>query len=107
MEFAGTLRERVMIERAGGAGDGAGGSETVWLPVARAWAAIAVERPGPGVEAERRSRRPRYAVTLRDREGVGLDCRIVCVRGALKVLGVTRDPLRPGTMELAVEEMER
>ena len=105
-EFAGLLRERMTLERAIGVSDGAGGTIAGWARLGEIWAGITADRPGPGVEAERRSRRARYRVILREREDVTLSCRLLWRRGSLGIIGITRDPATPGQIELLVEEWE-
>ena len=105
-ELAGLLRERMTLERATGLSDGAGGLITGWARLGELWAGIAADRPGPGVEAERRSRRARYRVIMRDRDDVALSCRLLWRRGSLSVIGITRDPATPGQIECLVEEQE-
>jgi head-tail adaptor len=102
-EVAGALSERVALERRVRAADGAGGFVESWVSVETLWAGLELVRPGPEVEAERLRRAGRYRVTLRDRADLTFDVRLVWRGVVLGVLGVTRDPARPGFAEVLVE----
>ena len=75
-EFAGTLRERIVIERPVSLRNEMGLQQPGWEQVCRAQASVALESVGAESEGQALSAMPKYRVTIRRRDGVGLDQRI-------------------------------
>lgn len=75
-EFAGTLRERVIIEQPISIRNQMGLQEPGWQEVCRCLASIALESIGQESEGQALSAMPRYRVTIRRREGISLDQRV-------------------------------
>jgi head-tail adaptor len=104
-EWAGTLVERVAIERFVDDRDDAGASVGQWQGAGAAWAAIVPDGRG-GAEGEARRTRPRWRVTMRAPVGgsaVGLTSRLVWRGQWLAVLAVETDPRRPDRVTLRCE----
>jgi len=75
-EFAGTLRERVIIERQVSLRNAMGLQEPGWEPVCSCLAAIVLESVGPESQAQALSAMPRYQITIRRRDGIMVDQRV-------------------------------
>ena len=75
-EFAGTLRERVIIERPVSLRNAMGLQEPGWEQVCSCLAAIALEGIGAESEGQALSAMPRYRVTIRRRDGIQIDQRV-------------------------------
>lgn len=104
-EFAGTLKERVAIERAIDLRTAAGLQAAGWEPVARCLAAIAAEGAGPEAEAMALSAMPRFRVTIRQRDGIAVGQRVVWGKRAMLVKQRIDDPRFPDRILLRCEEM--
>ena len=70
-EFAGTLRERVVLETRLDARDARGGATGKYSYDGVAWAALMPLVPGDLARADALSALSRWQVTMRKREGVG------------------------------------
>lgn len=103
-EFAGTLRERIRIERPTRLRTPTGLQESGWEPVARCLAAIQVEGVGPEREAMALSAMPRLRVTIRRRAGIAIDQRILWRERILMVRQIVDDPRLPERLVLRCEE---
>lgn len=105
MEFAGTLRERIAIERQVDLRTAGGLQQPGWEPVANCFAAIVPEGAGQEAEAMALSAMPRFRVTIRQRDGVAVGQRILW--GGRKMLVRQRidDPKLPDRILLRCEEM--
>ena len=73
MEFAGSLRERIVIERPSEARSAMGLQVAGWDDVARCLAAVEPDGAGNEREAMALSAMPRFKVSIRLREGVAID----------------------------------
>ena len=104
-EFAGTLKERIVIERPGPSRTASGLPQPGWEPVARCLAAIVAEGAGSEAEAQALSAMPRYQVTIRQREGIAVGQRVSWGRRALFVRQRIDDPKLPDRILLRCEEM--
>jgi SPP1 family predicted phage head-tail adaptor len=104
-EFAGTLRERVTIEQAISSRNAMGLQEPGWQEVCRCLAAVALETVGPESEAQALSAMPRYRVTIRKRDGVGLDQRIRWNGRSLMVRQLLDDPRAKDRIVMRCEEV--
>lgn len=104
-EFAGSLRERVVIEHRQGNRDLLAGATGNYAYAGEAWAALMPLVPGDLTLAGSLSAMPRWQVTMRKREGLGPGTRLTWRRKYLAVRGVIRDPSEPAQMVLTCEEV--
>jgi SPP1 family predicted phage head-tail adaptor len=91
-EFAGTLRERVVIERPVSTRNAMGLQEPGWEQVCRCLAGVVLESVGAESEAQSLSAMPKFRVTIRARTGIALDQRISWNGRKLMVRQVLDDP---------------
>ncbi len=103
-EFAGTLRERVTIERRLGNRDALAGATGAYAYEGVAWAAVSPLVSADLTVADSLSAMPRWQVTMRKREGIDLRTRLVWRGRFLGVRGVVSDPRDPARMVLTCEE---
>ena len=75
-EFAGTLRERVLIEQPISTRNAMGLQEPGWETVCSCLASVSLESVGAESEAQALSAMPKYRVTIRTRDGIALDQRV-------------------------------
>ena len=75
-EFAGTLRERIRIERPISVRNEMGLQEPGWEQVCSCPASVALESVGQESEGQALSAMPKFRVTIRSRDGIALDQRI-------------------------------
>jgi len=75
-EFAGTLRERVTIERPVSLRNAMGLQEPGWEQVCSCLAAVAIEGVGAESEGQALSAMPRCRVTIRRRDGIEVGQRV-------------------------------
>lgn len=104
-EFAGTLRERIVIERVSGERTAIGVEAGGWEVVARCLAAVVPEGAGAENEAQALSAMARFRVSIRVREGVAVGQR---VRWGARLLGVRQridDPAFSDRIILRCEEL--
>ena len=104
-EFAGTLKERILIERPSSERTAMGLQTAGWEPVARCLAAIEPEGMGPEAEAQALSAMPRFRVSIRWREGVAIDQRISWGERLLMVRQLADDPRRRERIVMRCEEL--
>lgn len=103
-EFAGTLRERITIERPSTErtemGLRAGGWEIV------AWCLAAIEPEGVGAEREAMalSAMPRFRVAIRPRDGIAIDQRILWGARILMIRQLLDDPRQRDRIVMRCEE---
>lgn len=103
-EFAGTLRERVAVERLTQIPGDDGNAVLAWADDGAAWAGL-VPAPAPdSIVGEGQVSRPRYRMTLRPRAGLGLACRFRWLGRVLTVIRIEPDPRRRDRITLLVEE---
>src|SRR3546814_177256 len=91
-EVAGRLAERMALERREEVRDALGGSAAVWAQEAVLWAAVVPDRGGVEQSGDARRGDRRWAVTIRRRGGLGLDCRFRWGGRVLRVRFVEDDP---------------
>lgn len=103
-EFAGTLGERIVIERPGTARDAMGLASAEWEEVARCRAAIVPDGAGAEAEAMALSAMPRFRVSIRPREGIAIDQRILWKRRVLMIRQLIDDPRAPDRIVMRCEE---
>ena len=104
-EFAGTLRERLVIERPISLRNEMGLQEPGWEEVCRCLGAVVLETIGPESEAQALSSMPKYRVTIRWREGVGLGQRIRWNGRSLMVRQLLDDPRAKDRIGMRCEEV--
>ena len=104
-EFAGALRERVVIETRLGTRDSRAGAVGNYRYDGQVWAAVSPLIPADLTRADVLSAMPRWRVTLRKREGVGLGTRLTWRVKYLAVRAALSDPQTPAQMQLTCEEV--
>ncbi|MFN7173682.1 MAG: head-tail adaptor protein [Thermaurantiacus tibetensis] len=105
-EIAGRLKQRVRLERAVHAPDGAGGSHEQWRTVGEHWAEM---RPVDALNlstlvAETRVPFRRWRIMLRSSAEVALGMRLRWRDLDLRVTGIDRDPAAPDRLMVVAEE---
>lgn len=103
-DYAGRLRERVALLRAGAARDALGAGDGAWEAIALVWAGVEPEGRGPLFSGEARSAQPLWRVTMRPC-AVAVGDRIERVDGVLAVREVRRDPRQPDRVVAIGEEL--
>ncbi len=104
-EFAGLLRERVVIEALTAERNAIGAQLPDWVVVARCLASVAPEGVGAEAEGQALSAMARFKVMIRVREGIQVGQRI---RWGGRVLGIRQrvdDPALPDRITLRCEEI--
>lgn len=104
-EFAGTLGERILIERPSAIRNEMGLQESAWETVGRCLASVVLESVGPESEAQALSAMPRYRVTIRTRDGIALDQRISWSGRNLMVRQLLDDPRSKDRIVMRCEEV--
>ena len=104
-EFAGTLRERVTIERPVSTRNAMGLQEAGWEPVCTCLASVALESVGAESEAQALSAMPRYRVAIRVRGGIGIGQRIGWSGRKLMVRQILDDPRQKDRIVMRCEEV--
>jgi head-tail adaptor len=104
-EFAGTLRERIVIERPVSIRNAMGLQEPGWEEVCRCLASIALESVGPESEGQALSALPKYRVTIRRRDGIALDQRVSWGARKLMVRQLLDDPRAKDRIAMRCEEV--
>ena len=104
-EFAGTLRERLVFERAVSTRNEMGLQQPGWEEVCRCLGAVALETVGAESEAQALSAMPRFRVSIRQREGVAIDQRISWRGRKLMVRQMLDDPRSRDRIVMRCEEM--
>ena len=91
-EFAGTLRERIVIEAPVGSRTAMGVQQSDWQQVCNCLASVALEGAGPESEGQALSAMPKYRVTIRKRDGIAIDHRIGWRGRVMMVRQILDDP---------------
>jgi head-tail adaptor len=104
-EFAGTLRERIIVERPISVRNEMGLQEPGWEEVCRCLAAVALDSVGQESEGQALSAMSRFRVTVRRREGLALDQRISWGARNLMVRQLIDDPLKEDRISMRCEEV--
>ena len=104
-EFAGTLRERVVIEQPVSVRNTMGLQEPGWQEVCRCLASITLANVGQQAEGQALSAMPRYRVTIRARDGIALDQRVSWSGRKLMVRQVLDDPRSKDRIAMLCEEV--
>lgn len=104
-EFAGTLRERVIIERPVSLRNAMGLQEPGWEQVCSCLAAIALESVGAESQAQALSAMPRYQIMIRRRDGIMIDQRVRWRARSFFVRQLMDDPRMKDRIVLRCEEI--
>jgi head-tail adaptor len=104
-EFAGTLRERILIEQPISLRNAMGLQQPGWEQVCRCLASVVLESVGPESEAQALSAMPKYRVTIRWREGIALNQRITWNGRTLMVRQLLDDPTAKDRIAMRCEEV--
>ncbi len=103
-EFAGRLRERVVIEAPSGTRNALGAILPEYVMIARCLAAVAPEGAGAEAEGQALSAMARFKVTIRVREGIEVGQRLTWRGRVLAVRQRIDDPALPDRILLRCEE---
>jgi len=104
-EFAGTLRERIVIENPISLRNAMGLQEPGWQEVCRCLAAVVLESVGPEAEGQALSAMPLYRVTIRQRDGIGIGQRISWKGRQLIACQLLDDPRTRDRIVMRCEEV--
>jgi len=104
-EFAGTLRERILIEQPISLRNSMGLQEPGWEQVCRCLASVALESVGAESEGQALSAMPKYRVTIRRRDGIALDQRISWNGRTLMIRQLLDDPREKDRTAMRCEEV--
>ena len=104
-EFAGTLSERVLIERPSQLRDALGLQEAVWETVCRCRASVVPDGVGAQSQGQVLSAMPRYRVAIRRRDGIALDQRISWGTRKMIVRQLLDDPGAKDRITMRCEEV--
>lgn len=104
-EFAGTLRERIVIERPISVRNAMGLQEPGWEEVCRCLASVALESVGAESEGQALSAMPRFRVTMRWREDIAIDQRVSWKGRKLMVRQLLDDPRSKDRVAMRCEEV--
>lgn len=104
-EFAGSLRERVLIETRLDNRDTLGGANGKYAYSGEAWAALMPMVPANLSQADSLRAMPGWQVIMRKREGIDPRVRLTWRGKYLAVRQVVSDPREPSHMVLTCEEV--
>jgi head-tail adaptor len=104
-EFAGTLRERIVVEQPISVRNAMGLQEAGWEQVCRCLASVALSSVGQQSEGQALSAMPRYRVTIRARDGIALDQRITWNERTLVVRQLLDDPRTKDRIVMLCDEV--
>ena len=104
-EFAGTLRERIIVEQPVSVRNSMGLQEPGWEEVCRCLASVALESVGAQAEAQALSAMPLYRVTIRERDGIAVGQRVTWGDRSLMVRQLLDDPRQKDRLTLRCEEV--
>ena len=104
-EFAGALRERIIIEKRLGSRDVRAGATGRYAYDGAVWASVMPLISGTLTQAESLSALPRWRVTMRKRENIGPWTRIWWRGRYLAVQSVMIDPAEPAQMVFIAEDV--
>lgn len=104
-EFTGLLRERIVVERPVSLRNAMGLQQPGWEQVCRCLASVVLDSIGSEAEGQALSAMPRYKVTIRWREGIALDQRVLWRGRMLAVRQLLDDPRRRDRIILRCEEL--
>jgi head-tail adaptor len=104
-EFAGTLRERIVIEQPISVRNEMGLQEPGWQEVCRCLASVTLDSVGQESEGQALSAMPRFRVAIRWREGIALDQRVSWNGRKLMVRQLLDDPRAKDRISMRCEEV--
>lgn len=104
-EFAGTLKERIVIERPVALRTELGMQSAGWETVARCLASVVAEGAGAEAEAMALSAMGRFKVTIRKRDGIAVGQQVRWGERLLAVRQRIDDPRVPDRILLRCEEV--
>ena len=104
-EFAGTLRERIIIQRPGEERSAMGLLTAGWEEVAHCLAAITPDGAGAEREGQALSAMSRFRVAIRLREGIAIDQRILWGKRVLMIRQFSDDPRGRDRIMMRCEEI--
>ena len=104
-EFAGTLRERIIIEQPISVRNEMGLQEPGWEEVCRCLASVTLDSVGAEAEGQALSAMPRFRVTIRWREGIALDQRVSWNGRKLMIRQLLDDPRAKDRIAMRCEEV--
>ncbi len=104
IEFAGSLRERVTIERRSEGRTASGGRTGAWYYDGAAWVGVTPLTPAGLEAANSVSAQPRWHVIMRKRENLSVGDRLAWRGRFLMVQSVVSNPREPAQMILTCEE---
>lgn len=107
IEFAGTLRERIVIERPSEMRSAMGLQVAGWEVVARCLAAVEPDGAGSEREGQALSAMARFKVSIRLRDGVAIDQRIRWGKRLLMIRQMIDDPRFGDRMMMRCEEVRQ
>ena len=105
MEFAGTLNERILVERQVASRNAMGLQDYGWETAFRCLASVVHEGVGAEAEAMSLSAMPRFRVTIRKRDGVAIDQRVSWNGRFLMVRQLLADPMAKDRITMRCEEV--
>jgi SPP1 family predicted phage head-tail adaptor len=106
-EFAGTLSERISVERPVGGRTAMGVQDSLWEPVFSCLASIVPEGAGAESEAMALSAMPWFRVTIRKRDGIAIDQRINWRGKLMMVRQMLDDPRARDRIIMRCEEIRQ
>lgn len=104
-EFAGTLRQRIAIDRPTSERNAMGLQEHGWREIARCRASVVPEGVGAEQEGMALSAMQRFKVTVRTRDGIAIDQRVRWGERALMIRQLVVDPRFRDRLTLRCEEV--
>ena len=104
-EFAGRLRERVVVEALAGERNALGAQLPIWVVVAGCLAAVGPEGAGAEAEGQALSAMARFRVTIRVRDGIEVGQRVWWRKRLLTIRQRIDDPGLPDRITLRCEEI--
>ena len=104
-EFAGTLRERILIEQPVSVRNAMGLQEPGWQEVCRCLASVVLESVGQESEGQALSSMPRFRVTIRRRDGLALDQRIAWKGRYFTIRQLLDDPRAMDRISMRCDEV--
>ncbi len=104
-EFAGTLKERIEVQRPVGARTPMGVQQAEWETVCKCLASVVLEGAGAESEAQALSAMPRYRVTIRRRDGIAIEQRIKWNKRVLLIRQLLGDPAAKDRLVMRCEEV--
>jgi SPP1 family predicted phage head-tail adaptor len=104
-EFAGTLRERIFIEKPTSTRNSMGLQEAGWEELCRCLAAVTLDGVAAQSEAQALSAMPLYRVSIRKRDGIAIGQRISWGGRHLTVRQLLDDPRTKDRIVMRCEEV--